>query len=382
MIEERFGTLDPVLRRTLEDINALGERTRASVQIASSEVPRLTKVIAELDAQGQRMLKTVERFGPVTAQEMGVASTEVPKLTTAIREVDEQGKVTLKTVELFGPVTQEAMEKSQQAIASIKKPIDDFGMAFDKVFAKVTAASIEYGNNLRDHLHPALIRTAEAMGLLGERTEEVEKNTKGLSTTAKQLGHYINELGKEVNAYGNDIARLTDETQRLLDLRIDVKTPFATEIEGLQRQLQQANADLLALGRRIPELGYEGYKQQQKVLTELIATIEQRIAALKQTAATATGGTTTTGPRPPSGPTGGTLTGPPAGSGGGSTFMGGTRPAGGGTPTTTVPVTTVQRGGATYNMVIQTQAQDAAQLVRDIVPLLRQADLSRRPLTG
>ena len=271
--------------------------------------------------------------------------------------------------------------------------------AFEKVFAAVTAASIEYGTNLRDHLSPAIIKAAEAMGLLGERTAEVEKNTKGLSTTAVQLGHYINELGKEVNAYGNDIAKLTDDTQRLLDLQIRVKTPFATEIDGLQKQLQQANADLLALGRRIPELGYEGYKQQQKVLLDLIAELNRRIAALKATATSTTpGGTTTT--TTTTSPTSTTTT-RPAGdtrpfSGGrqhggpvsaGASYLVGERgpelfvprqrgtvlPAG---QTGTPPHTTV------YQIIVHTQAQDASQLVRDLVPLLRQADLSRRTMGG
>jgi hypothetical protein len=43
--------------------------------------------------------------------------------------------------------------------------------------------------------------------------------------------------------------------------------------------------------------------------------------------------------------------------------------------------TTTQRT-ATYNLVIQTQAQDAAALARDLVPYLRQADLSSRRLSS
>jgi chromosome segregation ATPase len=318
---------------------------------------------------------------------MGVATAEVPPLTTAIKEVDEQGRITLRQVELFGPVTKEAMEQatqSTQTFAGAMKTAAD--IRFEKAIQALTEATLEYGNNLRDHLHPQLIRYLENLGLLAKRTQEAEKNTKGLSETAKMLGHYINELGKEVNAYGNEIARTTEQTQKLLDLQIRVKTPFADDLAGLQKQLQQANADLLALGNRIPQLGYEGYKQQQKVLLDLIAELEKRIAALKQTASSSGGGTTTGGTTTttrPTGSTGGgsvTVTGPPAGSSGsgsGSVIVGG-----GNAPLSSIPVTTTQRSGATYNLTIQTQATDAATLARDLVPYLRQADLSSRRIGG
>jgi hypothetical protein len=41
-----------------------------------------------------------------------------------------------------------------------------------------------------------------------------------------------------------------------------------------------------------------------------------------------------------------------------------------------------QRGGVTYQMVIQTQATDAATLARDLIPYLRNADLQARRLGG
>ena len=150
------------------------------------------------------------------------------------------------------------------------------------------------------------LQTRGALERASHATEQLTYTTEGLSEKAIMLGHAMNSLGEEVNAYGLEVARATDETQRLLNLQIRVETPFATELEGLQRQLQQANADLLALGRRIPELGYEGYRQQQKVLQDLITELERRIADLRRTAqATTPGGTTTT---PPGGTTGTTTT--------------------------------------------------------------------------
>ena len=52
------------------------------------------------------------------------------------------------------------------------------------------------------------------------------------------------------------------------------------------------------------------------------------------------------------------------------------------TPGTVLPTGQSQAPGRTitYNLVIHTQAQDAAALARDLVPFLRQADLSPRRL--
>ena len=422
VMRERFGELPAVLqasydaflektRKTAADIGLifarLGIETKETQQKTAAEIGK--DLLALLNQTSQAVTDSVELVKDATGQyriqskqaidgmgqdiRQSVSATtrdllaKFHDLVEAInngefKQIPADARAALNQL---APIARQAGEGVVREIrdmhGNIKIILDTTGSEFERVFAKITEAEIKFGNNLRDHLSPALIKTAEDMGLLGKRTEEVEKNTKGLSQTAIQLGHSINELGKEVNAYGNAIAETTKQTQKLLDLKIDVKTPFATELEGLQKQLQQANADLLALGRRIPELGYEGYKQQQKVLLDLIAELEKRIAALKQTASTTTGGTTTTSPRPPSSPTGGTLTGPPAGGGSGGTGGGaGTRPAQSGG--TTLPVTTVQRGGATYNMVIQTQAQDAASLARDLVPFLRQADLSQRRMGG
>jgi TP901 family phage tail tape measure protein len=304
-------------------------------------------------------------------------------------------------VKIFRDVNGNIQVSLQETASAFKA----HGFTFEQVFAAVTAAEITFGNTLRDHLSPAIIDAAERMGLLAQRTGEAEVNTRGLSETAIMLGHHLNELGQEVNAYGLEVARVTEQTQRLLDLRIDVRTPFAEDLAGLQRQLQQANADLLALGRRIPELGYEGYRQQQRVLLDLIAELDRRIAALRQTASgsttggSTTGGTTTTG----GSTTGGSTNRPTQSGGGGSTFI--TQRQHGGPVWAGQPYLVGERGpevvvprqsgtvlpagqtgtsprSITYNLTIYTQAQDAATLARDLVPLLRQADLSPRRMGG
>jgi TP901 family phage tail tape measure protein len=383
VLRARFGELPDLFQIIYDDLKARARTTADGIDQAFKNLGIQTQdTLQKLATDALADFQAIEKAGTATPEALLDAWLDV---------VDKVDKGAFKTL----PEGFQASSARMQEIArklgvelpklitnkfgdievASKQTADAFGASFEKAFAAVTEASIKYGNNLRDHLSPEIIDLAERMGLLAKRTEEVEKNTRGLSETAIMLGHYINKLGEEVNAYGNAIAKTTEQTQRLLDLRIDVKTPFATEMEGLQRQLQQANADLLALGRRIPELGYEGYKQQQKVLLDLIAELEKRIAALRQTATTTTttrptGTTTTTTPVSP-------VTMTPTASG---------RPGAGGTTTTTttLPVSTTQRteGSTTYQMIIQTQATDAATLARDLVPYLRQSDLSPRRFGG
>lgn len=79
-------------------------------------------------------------------------------------------------------------------------------------------------------------------------------------------------------------------------------------------------------------------------------------------------------------------TGPLVGGGSGSLVVGGG--SGGGQPPGfpviggTVPTLAPTQRTIVYNLTVHTQAQDAATLARDLVPYLRQADLSQRPLGG
>jgi hypothetical protein len=200
--------------------------------------------------------------------------------------------------------------------ASFAQTADAFGTRFDEVFTAVTAAEMKFGTHLRDHLSPALLKAAEDMGILGERTGEVEQSTRGLTEQQKMLGYTVTQNGEIVNAYGNAIARLTEQTQRLMDLRINIETPFGSTIEVLQDQLRQANRDLLDLPSRMADLGTEGFRQQQQILLDLIAELEKRIADLQQHQASTTeslsgsGTSTGTGTGTSTGTTPGTGTAP------------------------------------------------------------------------
>jgi hypothetical protein len=139
------------------------------------------------------------------------------------------------------------------------------------------------------------LQTRGALERAKGAVDSLEGSTRGLSETAIMLGHALNAAGEEVNAYGNAIARLSEETQRLMDLRVEVETPFGSTIEVLQDQLRQANRDLLDLSSRMGDLGIEGFRQQQQILLELIAELEKRIAEL-QARARETASTTDTKP--------------------------------------------------------------------------------------
>ena len=428
-VRNQFGKLPPVLQAAYDTFVA-GARTSASgIEQAFANFGIKTRAeLQKLATDALADFQAIEKAGTATPEQLLDAWLEV---------VDKIDKGAFKTL----PDGLQASSTRMQDIArklgvelpklitnnfgdievATKKATDQFGVSFDKVFAAVTAASIEFGNNLRDHLSPAIVQAAEDMGLLGERTKEVEKNTKGLSTTAIQLGHYLTKAGEEVNAYGNAIARLSDETQRLRDLQVSFETTFASDVEGLLAQLAQTQQEILSLGSSVG--GSAAMQAQLAALNEQMAQITDRLRGLgvdqfgrplagtgtaTTTTGTATGtatgttggstgatsgGTTATGTRPTgttgttatgtTGTTGTTTTGPPAQ----SVLVGGTQ---GGTAQpgftqvgTTVTTTDLQASRtATYNITVQTQAQDAATLARDLVPYLRQADLSRRRVGG
>jgi TP901 family phage tail tape measure protein len=195
------------------------------------------------------------------------------------------------------------------------------------------------------------------------------------------------------------VVKLSDETQRLMDLQISVETTFASDVPGLLKQLQQARQELQGIQSNVITAaggapGERDYRIARQL--ETIAALQAALAKLgvdelgrplpgtrTATGTTGTGttatGTGTTGTRPTGGGSGVAPTGPlaPTGPPSGSLVIGGgtaARPGG-------IPDTTTQRTNV-YQLTINTQAQDAASLARDLVPYLRQADLSRRPLTG
>jgi TP901 family phage tail tape measure protein len=367
-MKAQFGQLPPVLQEAYDKFVAGARASASGIEQAFKNLGIKTQeTLQKLATDALADFKTIQQAGTATPEALLDAWLDV---------VDKVNNGAFKKL------PEGLLESSQQMQEIARKLGVELPKPFVNAFGQIEFASTKAATAI----DTSWLNTRGALERAKTATEELTYSTEGLSEKAIMLGHAINSLGEEVNAYGLAVAKATKQTQELLNLRIDVRTPFATEIEGLQKQLQQANADLLALGRRIPDLGYEGYKKQQKVLLDLIAELEKRIAALKQTASGSggsggSGGSLVGGG---SGGSGGSGTTRPSGGSSGGNFGGpGSLLVGGGTAGPGIP-TAAQRtqGSTTYNMVIQTQATDAATLARDLVPYLRQADLSPRRMGG
>jgi len=375
-LKAQFGTLPPVLQEAYDTFVA-GARTSASgiEQAFKNFGIKTREELQKLATDALAEFEAIRTKGEAAPRDL---------LDTWLDVVDkiDKGAFT-KLPEGFQASSTRMQEIARKLGVELPKPFVD---ALGQIeFAHTKAATV---------IDTSWLQTRGALERAKGATDALALSTEGLTDKQLTLGYAIDANGKLVNAYGNAVAELTKETQKLMNLQIDVKTPFATTIEGLHQQLQQANRDLLTLPNRIGDLGFAGFQQQQKVLQDLIKELEKRIADLQKQQASVTGaltggGTTATGTGTTA-PTGATGTRP---TGGGSSFA----PT---SPTSLirpgVPVaptgpssgslvigggTTTQRT-ATYNLVIQTQAQDAAALARDLVPYLRQADLSSRRLSS
>lgn len=177
------------------------------------------------------------------------------------------------------------------------------------------------------------------------------------------------------------VVKLSDETQALMDLQISSEMKFATDVPGLMKQMAQAQKELTGWQTSSAWMS-PGEREFQ---------VKNRLATMEAIAAKLTALGVDQYGRPlagtPAGTTTGTTTGTTATStrptGGGSAFTptAPTAPTAPTRPSSGIPETTTQRA-TTYNLVIQTQAQDAATLARDLVPYLREADLSQRRFAG
>ena len=224
------------------------------------------------------------------------------------------------------------------------------------------------------------LQTQGALERANAATQELTYSTKGLSETAIMMGHAITSLGEQVNAYGNAVAKTTNQTQTLLNLQISSTERFATDVRGLMEQVQQTRKEYFnILGSGFATTSEKDYYlgvlgKKLKILRDLLIGLgyDELGRPLK--------GTVPNAPAAPARQHGGPVTsGQPylVGERGPELFV--PRTAG-----TVLPAGQSQAPGhsITYNLVIHTQAQDAATLARDLVPYLRQADLTSRRLGG
>ena len=248
VLRERFGALPAAFQAAFDAMRSRASTTADGIAAAFERLGLQTREALQRTAtEALADFQTIEQAGTATPQALLDAWLDV---------VDKIDKGAFQTLPAgFQASSTRMTEIARKLGVELPKPLS-MPLARSSLPARKPPTAID----------TSWLQTRGALERANTATQELTYSTEGLSEKAIMLGHAINSLGEEVNAYGLAAAKATEETQRLLNLQISVKTPFADDMAGLQKQLQQANADLLALGRRIPELGYEGYKQQQKVL--------------------------------------------------------------------------------------------------------------------
>ena len=390
VLRERFGALPADFQKAFDGMRAKASTTADGIAAAFERMGLETRAALQRTAtEALADFKTILDAGTATPEQLLDTWLEV------VEQIDKAGFQTLPKD--FQTVNNRMLDIARKAGIDLPKPYVD-------AFGEIALSGERAGERLKQAAHTidtSWLQTRGALERAKGAVDSLEGSTQGLSATAIMLGHTLNAAGKEVNAYGNAIAELSKATKDLMAARIVVETPFASDEEGIRQQIAETTKlisditggtgvytgttlkDREALLKRYNDI----LEKQTAVLNTILAAKKNASTATATGTGTGTGtatgtGTTTgttTGTRPTGGGSGFAPTAPmaPTGPSGGSLVIGGgtTRPGSG------IPETTTQRT-ATYNLVIQTQAQDAATLARDLVPYLRQADLTRRPLTG
>jgi TP901 family phage tail tape measure protein len=365
---ERFGTLPPAFQAAFDAMRARASTTADGVALAferlgvqTQEALQKTAVAALADFQ--------------TIEQAGAKKTPQALLDAWLDVVGKINKGAFQTL----PAGFQASAASMTEIArklgvDLPKPIvDGFGQI--ALATQQAAATLDL----------SWLQTQGALERANAATQELTYSTKGLSESEIMLGHSIDSLGNKVNAYGNAVAETTKQTQALLNLQISSTERFATDVRGLLEQVQQARKEYFnILGSGFATTSEKDYflgvlGKKLKILQDLLAGLgydELGRPLAKTPAATTTPGGVAPTRRQHGGPV---ASGQPylVGERGPELFV----PR---TPGTVLPTGQTQAPGRsiTYNLVIHTQATDAATLARDLVPYLRQADLTSRRLGG
>lgn len=289
VLRERFGALPTDFQKAFDSMRARASTTADGIAAAFERLGIETREVLQRTAtEALDAFKTILDSGKAVPEEL---------LDTYLDVLDQINKAGFqKLPENFQAVNNRMVDIARKAGVDLPKPYVD-------AFGEIAIAGEQTGTRLAkaaELIDTSWLQSRGALERARGAVDDLAKATEGLSEKAIMLGHSFNAAGEEVNAYGNAIARLTEETQKLMDLQIDIKTPFGTTIEALQEQLRQANRELLDLPNRIGDLGFAGFQQQQQVLKDLIKELEKRIAELQEEQTS--GGTGTgTGTRPNTG---------------------------------------------------------------------------------
>ena len=399
-IGQRFQAMAASGQEPPSLIQAQWQKTRDTIITLYGELP---PALTEIDAQIMAQADTTARGITAAYKNFGIqTSAELQKLAmTALAEFDAiraKGETAPRDLlkawlDVVGKIDQGAFktlpEGFQASAAAMTEIARKLGVDLPKpvvdAFGQITMAS----QQAAAAIDLSWLQTQGALERANAATKELTYSTQGLSESAIMLGHTITSLGEEVNAYGNAVAKTTDQTQALLNLQISSTERFATDVKGLLEQVAQTRKEYFnILGSGFATTSEKDYYlgvlgKKLKMLQDLLAGLGYdelgRPLATPGGTPTRPGGTTTTTSIPVirrqhGGPV---SAGQPylVGERGPEVVM--PRQSG-----TVLPAGQTGGHAITYNLVIHTQATDAATLARDLVPYLRQADLTSRRFGG
>lgn len=376
-----YGELPPALKEIDTQIMAQADTTAQGVAAAFKALGLQTREALQQNAvEALAHFQTIQQAGTATPQALLDAWLDV------VGKIDQGAFKTLPAG--FQASAASMTEIARKLGVELPTPIVDG-------FGQITMASQQAATAI----DLSWLQTQGALERANAATQELTYSTKGLSDSAIMLGHTITNLGEEVNAYGNAVAKTTDQTQALLNLQISSTERFATDVKGLLEQVAQTRKEYFnILGSGFATTSEKDYYlgvlgKKLKILQDLLAGLGYD--ELGRPLAKAPAAPAPPAPKPPAKPPGATIINTGSASGrqhggpvaSGQPYLVGERgpelfvPR---TPGTVLPAGQSQTPGRsiTYNLVIHTQAQDAATLARDLVPYLRQADLTSRRLGG
>jgi TP901 family phage tail tape measure protein len=283
-----YGQLTPGLRLLDKDLRDQAARTAISIEEAYKRFSIVTT--EELQRVATRSIAAFQEI----LKEGKAPPEELLKIWQRI--LDEISKAGFKTLPPgFQQITAQMQEIARKAGVELPKPFLD---AFNKINvsgSKVTdgfkqglnelSKLLDVGGKALPGFEDQARKLQERLGLVRKTTDEVEEAAKRAGDTGE----------KQFNKYGQAVARASKETQRLLDLKIQVETPFADDLEGLRKQFldtQKLIADI-ANGIFLPGLSLEGREALLKRYREILAEIQARLTLIEGQTDTITGTTGT-----------------------------------------------------------------------------------------
>jgi hypothetical protein len=422
----------------IQSFNALAqagsETPRRLLKIWEDEVrPRLIAVFGDLPEEYRKqdaelraaaaatalsMTEAFEQFGLNTTGDLRRTADEAIKTFQQIRQSGQatpqdivaawdQAKDAI--IAAYGKIPPEVAALNNEMVFSIKNSFKELGVSTDAELNTLAGNALRHFENIRSSGEVSARRQAEiwqaeivpaimdAYGKIPPHLQTLHDRMTASAAAAGEAmvavhGQAAAAISRQYETAAERAASLHESIKRMLDstgLPGPGQTffaPFATDLAGLQRQLDDYKAKMMDLNRMGDPMGATGYTSAQgKVLTQQMAEIERRMAALRQDQGGTTSGTApaTTSAR--------TTTSTVTGTGGSSLFVGGTSGSGstsgmlGVAPRTTVPAGTggVPRETVVASRTVQVQVSainvstdrpiDHRSLTTALLPYLRDA---------